>query len=243
MNDINDQNNKTATTKPQASKKRNIALNILGITLFVIAALFYARDVKKNKEQAKAANDIRMLGSTPIIGLGVFLDPRGIASNQVYMVQDYVTVSNIMHELSFANSVDFPIDKTVEGDEFTVILIATNHTLTKLRAIRLYEDPDNLYVGVHHPSKLDADNNPVEWAYTRPALVFGLGKTFKRLADEHLPKMLENAPQVNVAITNLIEQARIKSEAEKAANETGEENTVSDIEAYMNATNKPAPAL
>ena len=62
MNDTADQAKKTANTPPHVNKRRNWILNIAGITLLVIAALFSARDLNKNKEQAKTANTRRMFG-------------------------------------------------------------------------------------------------------------------------------------------------------------------------------------
>lgn len=242
MNDTTDQAEKTANTPPPVDKRRNWILNIAGIILLVIAAVLYARTLNKNKEQAKAAHTIRMFGSTPIMNLGLHLDLHGSASNQVLLVNDPAIVSNITHQLTLAKPTDFP-SSAVEGDEYLLTMVFTNHTVMVLRAARLYEDPDNLYVGARLPVEFDDGGKPVKWDFSRPALVIGLGKTFKELADERVPQMRANAPQFNIAMTNLIEQARIQAETAKAAGETGAENPASDIEAFMNATNTPASTV
>ncbi len=206
-------NKESANTANGGNKKLGgWALNILGIAILIAAAFMYRNDLKKNRLQAEAANLVRRCGASPIINMGVYLDLNGPASNQLFVLRDVNIVSNIMASMVNAEPTDFP-GKTVEGDEYKLLMVLTNHTLTVMRAVRLYDDPDNLYMGLEHPVAFNENKQPVNWGYTPPALVIGLGKTFKALADEHVPQMREIAPQFNAAVTDFEEQIKLHAQA------------------------------
>jgi hypothetical protein len=216
--------------KKSKNKILSRTLNIVGIIAIIIAVVLYSRELEKKKEQAKSADLIRMFGATPIINMGIHLDLHGAASNQVFMVNDPDIVTNITHHLTLAKPTDFP-STTVEGDEYIITMIFTNHTHIVLRAARLFDDPDNLYIGAKQPAEFDENNKPVRWIFTPPALVCGLGEVFRELADTHVPHMRENAQEFDAAMSDLLEQVRSRAEMEKvkSSDEDSEQSAVADV--------------
>lgn len=173
-------------------------LNIIGIILIIVAAWLYWRDIKSGREQIKAANIVRMCASTPLSVMGLMLDSTGPASN-AYMACSTDVTTNIIANLLRAEPTAFP-SGIVEGDEYQIFLLYTNRASAYLRAVRLYNDPSNLYVGVRQPVKFNEDNKPIGWGYTPPALVLGLGTLFNDLSESNLTVLRAQAPKVEAAI-------------------------------------------
>ncbi len=172
--------------------------HLAGLTLIILAALLYWRDIKRGRERIQAANIVRFCASTPITAMGLILDFDGPASNAyMYCTTDIAT--NIIAGLLKAEPTDFP-SGTVEGDEYQIFLLYTNRASAYIRAVRLYNDPSNLYVGVRQPVKFNADNQPTAWAYTPPAVVMGMGTYFHKLAEANVPLLRAEAPKVEAAI-------------------------------------------
>lgn len=213
------------------SKWRIGLLNLAGIVLIVGAALLYWRDIKQNKEHVKAANIVRLCASTPLMAMGLMLDSTGPASN-AYMFCSADIASNIVDHLLKAEPTPFPRG-LVEGDEYQIFMMYTNRTSTLIRAVRLYNDPENLYVGIRQPVKFNADNKPTAWSYTPPALVVGLGTLFYNLAETNVPLLRAQAPKIEAAITNGLTNA-----VPKTATPTDPADP--SINEWMNATNSPA---
>ncbi len=216
---------------PTKSKLHVIILNIAGILLIVGAAFLYWRDIKNNKEQVKAANIVRMYASNPIVAMGLMLDSDGAASNAYLFCSAEIT-TNILANLVKAEPTDFPRG-LVEGDEYQIFMMYTNRASALLRAVRLYNDPKNLYVGVRQPVKFDADNKPTLWSYTPPALVIGLGTLFNTLAETNVPLLRANAPKIEAAMTNRVSAAKQQTDAVA-------DIATAAINEWMNSTNNPA---
>lgn len=173
-------------------------LNIIGIILIFGAAWLYWRDIKRGREELKAANVVRMCAATPVSAMGLLLDSTGPASN-AYMACSTDIATNIIANLLRAEPTAFPTGK-VEGDEYQIFLLYTNRASAYLRAVRLYNDPSNLYVGVRQPVKFNEENKPVAWGYTPPAIVLGLGTLFNDLAEVNIPILRDQAPKLEEAI-------------------------------------------
>lgn len=182
----------------EKSKMKLRMLNIIGITLVFLAAWLYWHDIKSGREQIKAANIVRLYASTPITAMGLLLDSTGPASN-AYMACSTDIATNIIANLLRAEPTAFPSGK-VEGDEYQIFLLYTNRASAYIRAVRLDNDPSNLYVGVRQPLKFSEDNEPVSWGYTPPALILGLGTLFNDLAEINVPILRDQAPKVEEAM-------------------------------------------
>jgi len=168
-----------------------------------------------------------------MIAMGLMLDSTGAAQNiLIGCPRDIAT--NIISKLAQAEATDFP-GGTVEGDEYKIYLMFTNRTMAVMRAVRLYDSPSNLYVGMQIPAEFDENKTPVSWVYTRPALVPDLGSLFKDMADRHVPELQKNAAQYQAGLTNLATRlAEVSTAADAATNAT--------VEAWFNGTNAPAAA-
>ena len=221
-------------TNNNNKKIQSVILNILGLILVVGAAFLYWRDIKKNKEQANAANVVRLCASSPLMAMGLMLDATGSARN-VFMGCPPAVVSNIVSMLMKAEPTDFP-KGTVEGDEYQIFMMFTNRTQALMRAVRLYEDPENLYVGIRQPLEFDENKKPVSWGFSPPALVVGLGTVFQTLASNNIPVLREQAPKLEAAMTNFTHQA-----ATGGTNQSGA--ATSPIGTWMNSTNAPAATV
>ena len=219
-----------STPQPATRANRTAAsrfINLAGILLLVVAAFLYWRDMQANKEKAAAANLVRLNAATPLIAMGLMLDSTGAAQNiLIGCPRDIAT--NIVARLAQAEPIDFP-SGTVEGDEYKIFLMFTNRTMAVMRAVRLYDAPSNLYVGLQVPASFDADHKPVSWTHTRPALVPELGILFKEMADSHVPELQKHAAEYQMGLTNLAERLSAASEA----------GTNTSIEAWCNPTNAP----
>ena len=219
----------TCTSRGTASR----LINLAGVILLIVAAALYWRDMQVNKEKAAAAGMVRLNATTPMIAMGLMLDSTGAAQNiLIGCPRDIAT--NIISKLAQAEATDFP-GGTVEGDEYKIYLMFTNRTMAVMRAVRLYDSPSNLYVGMQIPAEFDENKTPVSWIYTRPALVPDLGSLFKDMADRHVPELQKNAAQYQAGLTNLATRlAEVSTAADAATNAT--------VEAWFNETNAPAPA-
>ena len=219
----------TRTSRGTASR----LINLAGVILLIVAAALYWRDMQVNKEKAAAAGMVRLNATTPMIAMGLMLDSTGAAQNiLIGCPRDIAT--NIISKLAQAEATDFP-SGTVEGDEYKIYLMFTNRTMAVMRAVRLYDSPSNLYVGMQIPAEFDENKTPVSWVYTRPALVPDLGNLFKDMADRHVPELQKNAAQYQAGLTNLATRlAEVSTAADAATNAT--------VEAWFNETNAPAAA-
>lgn len=222
---------KSATPVPTKSKRHVALVNIAGVLLIIGAAFLYWRDIKNNKEQDKAAKIVQMYASNPIMAMGLMLDGGGSASN-AYMLCSVDITTNILAGLIKAEPTKFPRG-LVEGDEYQIFMMYTNRAKAFLRAVRLYNDPENLYVGVRQPVKFDDDKQPTAWSYTSPALVIGLGTLFNALAETNVPLLRAGAPQIEAAMTNQFGTANQRAE-------TPTTNDVPSVSDWMNSTNTPA---
>lgn len=222
---------KSDSPVPTKSKMSVVLLNLAGTVLIIVAAFFYWRDIKNNKEQVKAANVVRLYASTPIMAMGLMLDSTGSASN-AYMFCSADITTNILANLVKAEPTKFPRG-LVEGDEYQIFMMYTNRTSALLRAVRLYNDPENLYVGVRQPISFDDNKSPTAWSYTPPALVVGLGTLFNALAETNVPLLRAGAPQIEAAMTNQVGIASPQTEIPAAMDS-------SSIGDWMNSTNTPA---
>ena len=217
----------TRTSRGTASR----LINLAGVILLIVAAALYWRDMQVNKEKAAAAGMVRLNATTPMIAMGLMLDSTGAAQNiLIGCPRDIAT--NIISKLAQAEATDFP-GGTVEGDEYKIYLMFTNRTMAVMRAVRLYDSPSNLYVGMQIPAEFDENKTPVSWIYTRPALVPDLGSLFKDMADRHVPELQKNAAQYQAGFTNLAARLAEASAAAETASNTA-------VEAWFNATNAPA---
>ena len=212
-------------------KIKSVILNLLGLILVVGAAVLYWRDIKMNKEQANAANVVRFCASSPMMAMGLMLDSTGSARN-VFMGCPPPVVSNIVSMLMKAEPTSFP-KGTVEGDEYQIFMMFTNRTQALMRAVRLYDDPENLYVGIRQPLEFDENKKPIAWGFSPPALVVGLGTVFQALASNNIPVLREQAPKLEAAMTNFTQQAL-------AAGTNQPVKSDSPLNAWMNSTNAPA---
>ena len=219
----------TRTSRGTASR----LINLAGVILLIVAAALYWRDMQANKEKAAAAGMVRLNATTPMIAMGLMLDSTGAAQNiLIGCPRDIAT--NIISKLAQAEATDFP-GGTVEGDEYKIYLMFTNRTMAVMRAVRLYDSPSNLYVGMQIPAEFDENKTPISWVYTRPALVPDLGSLFKDMADRHVPELQKNAAQYQAGLTNLATRlAEVSTAADAATNAT--------VEAWFNETNAPAAA-
>ena len=213
------------------SKLRAGLLNLSGIVLIAGAAILYWRDIKHNKEEVKAANIVRMCASNPLMAMGLMLDSTGSASN-AYMFCSADITTNILANLMKAEPTAFPRG-LVQGDEYQIFMMYTNRTTALIRAVRLYNDPSNLYVGVRQPVKFNSDNKATAWGNTLPALVPGLGTLFDTLAKTNIPILRAQAPKIEAALTN-----RVINAAE--ATQASADNTDTTVSDWMNLTNTPA---
>ncbi len=213
------------------SKKRIGLLNLAGIILIVGSAFLYWRDIKQNKEQVKAANIVRLCASNPIMAMGLMLDSTGPASN-AYMFCSAEIATNIIANLMKAEPTPFPRG-LVEGDEYQIFMMYTNRASAILRAVRLYNDPSNLYVGIRQPVKFNDKNIPTAWSYTPPALIVGLGALFNELAETNIPLLRAQAPRIEAAITNRLIQG-----AQNGVTSADPADT--SISEWMSPTNAPA---
>ena len=225
-----------STVQPATRPSRGTAsrlINLAGVILLVVAAALYWRDMRTNKEKTAAAGMVRLNATTPMIAMGLMLDSTGAAQNiLIGCPRDIAT--NIISKLAQAEATDFP-GGTVEGDEYKIYLMFTNRTMAVMRAVRLYDSPSNLYVGMQIPAEFDENKTPVSWIYTRPALVPDLGSLFKDMADRHVPELQKNAAQYQAGLTNLATRlAEVSTAADAATNAT--------VEAWFNETNAPAAA-
>ena len=219
----------TRTSRGTASR----LINLAGVILLIVAAALYWRDMQVNKEKAAAAGMVRLNATTPMIAMGLMLDSTGAAQNiLIGCPRDIAT--NIISKLAQAEATDFP-SGTVEGDEYKIYLMFTNRTMAVMRAVRLYDSPSNLYVGMQIPAEFDENKTPISWIYTRPALVPDLGSLFKDMADRHVPELQKNAAQYQAGLTNLATRlAEVSTAADAATNAT--------VEAWFSETNAPAAA-
>lgn len=235
----------TAVNKTSAKGKLQARLlNLAGLLLIVGAAVLYWRDMKTNKMQADAANIVRMCASTPLAAMGLMLDSTGTARN-AYMLCPPAVATNIVAMLMKAEPTHFP-KGMVEGDEYQIFMMFTNRTHTLMRAVRLYDEPENLYVGIQQPVKFNEDKKPIAWEYTHPAVVMNLGKLFTKLAEENVPQLRKRAPEFEAAMTNIVNRSAMTNIADRAAQENaraeGDENAepaAGPITEWMNATNAP----
>ncbi len=227
MNEINSD----TPVRPKSKRKFGL-LDLAGIILIVAAACLYIwRDIKQNKEQVKAANIVRDFANNPIMAMGLMLDSTGPASN-AYMFCSAEIATNIIANLMKAEPTPFPCG-LVEGDEYQIFMMYTNRASAILRAVRLYNDPANLYVGVRQPVKFNDKNIPTAWSYTPPALIVGLGTLFYELAETNIPLLRAQAPRFEAAITNRLIQA-----AQKGTTPADPADT--SVSEWMSPTNAPA---
>jgi hypothetical protein len=228
---MNDTPVQPATRASRGTASRLI--NLAGVILLIVAAALYWRDMQVNKEKAAAAGMVRLNATTPMIAMGLMLDSTGAAQNiLIGCPRDIAT--NIISKLAQAEATDFP-SGTVEGDEYKIYLMFTNRTMAVMRAVRLYDSPSNLYVGMQIPAEFDENKTPISWVYTRPAFVPDLGSLFKDMADRHVPELQKNAAQYQAGLTNLATRlAEVSTAADAATNAT--------VEAWFNETNAPAAA-
>lgn len=220
---------------PTKGKLQKRILNLAGVLLLVAAAVLYWHDMKQNKEQANAAHIVRLCASTPLAAMGLMLDSTGTARN-AYMLCPPDMATNIVAMLMKAEPTHFP-SGLVEGDEYQIFMMFTNRTHALMRAVRLYDDPENLYVGIQQPVKFDADKKPIAWAYTAPAVVLNLGTLFEKIAEENVPKLRERAPKFDAAMTNIINKAiQDQKDAESGKQVEPEAGALHE---WMNVTNAP----
>lgn len=212
------------TTAPKSSKWNYI----VGIVLILGAVALYINDARTGKTQAASAAMVQKYASEPVFMMGLQLDSAGAASNAFWAAPGYV-ITNILAHLQTVQPASFP-KGTVEGDEYMMYMLFTNKTHGLIRAARLYDEPDDLYVGVKVPVKVDDNNNVVQWDFMPPAKVEGLGKIFKDLADAHIDELRASAENFQPAFSNMLESA--------SKNPDGS----IDFGAWLNATNTPATA-
>ncbi|MGI5868053.1 MAG: hypothetical protein ACOX9C_01225 [Kiritimatiellia bacterium] len=205
-----------SSTQPASRPGKKTAshvINFTGIVLLVAAAILYWRDMRVHREQAAAAELVRLNATTPMMAMCLMLDST--ASNILVGCSHDIATNIIMH-LARAEPTDFP-SGIVEGDEYKIYLMFTNRTTAVMRAVRLYDapfSPSNLYVGMEYPVKFDENKIPIAFSYTRPALVPELGGLFKALADKHVPTLQRDSAKHQAA---LAEYAARLAEASAAA--------------------------
>lgn len=187
----------------------------LPYVLLIAAALLYTRDLIHSRRRVAAANDVRRAAQGPFSRVGISQSVDG-RSMPLLVFIDVDSASNLLSKIRQAEPARFP-QGTVEGTECQIQLVSTNGAIRQLRAARLNNSPNDLYVGLRYQCISQDPDATNRWTVGLPALVKGAGPDLDK-ALAYISNAATNLPPDSVILEKL-------SNSVQRANSSGKPST------------------
>ncbi len=179
----------------------------LAVVLLVAAAALYVRDLAASRARSQAALDVRRSVAEPVAELRIGLTPEG-RSIPMLLRCPPALATNLLHAIGRAEPVRAP-KGAQHASHFEIQIVYTNATARALRAFRLQDQPDALFVGIKDPLLRPGEPRPAEWRVARPARLADGGEAVAPLLDAFRQLNAELPPDAELleSLSNAVSRA------------------------------------